>query len=101
MATIRTVVNFRVKAGNEAKLLEALRAAKKLFDRLGTTFFVVRQVYGPESGNIAAVTQYSDWNHFARAQSDLEVAQFLETVRKDTNPPWDSLAVSVNEEVAL
>ena len=101
MATVRTVVNFRVKAGNEAKLLEALKAAKKLNDRLGATFFVVRQVAGPEPGNIVAVIQYSDWNHFARAQSDLEVAQFLETVRKDTNPPWDSLVVSVSEEVGL
>jgi hypothetical protein len=101
MATVRTVVNFRVKAGNEAKLLEALRGAKKHFDRLGATFFVVRQVAGPESGNIVAVGQYSDWNHFAKAQSDREVAQFLETVRKDTNPPWDSFTVSISEEVAL
>jgi hypothetical protein len=101
MATIRMVVNFRVKAGREANLLEALRAAKKHTDRLGANFFAVRQVVGPEPDHIAAVIQYSDWNHYAKAASDQEVAQFLENVRKDSNPPWESLTVSINEEVAL
>lgn len=101
MAIVREVVNFRVKPGHEAKLLEAVRAAKKHFDRLGATFFVVRQVVGPEVPNIVAVSQYSDWNHYAKLRSDGEIAQFLETVRRDTNPPWDSFTVSVSEEVAL
>ena len=101
MATIRVVANFRVKAGREANLLEAGRAFKKHMDRLGATFVVVRQVFGPEPDHIVAVSQYSDWNHFAKAQSDREVAQFLETTRRDNNPPWESLAVSISEEVAL
>ena len=101
MATIRMVVNFKVKAGREGNLLEALRAAKKHNDRLGANFFVVRQVAGPEVDHIAAVIQYSDWNHFAKGSSDPEIAQFLENVRRDTNPPWESLTVSINEEVAL
>ena len=101
MATIRTVVNFRVKAGREANLLEAARAFKKHVERLGATFFVVRQVAGPESGNIVAVTQYSDWNHFAKASSDPEAAKFLEGIRRDTDLPWEGLAVSISEEVAL
>jgi hypothetical protein len=95
------VVNFRVKAGREAKLLEALRAAKKHNDRLGANFFVVRQVAGPEVDHIVAVIQYSDWNHYAKGASDPEVAQFLENVRRDTDPPWESLTVSISEEVAL
>ena len=101
MATIRMVVNFRVKAGREAKLLEALRAAKKHNDRLGANFFVVRQVAGPEVDHIVAVIQYSDWNHYAKGASDPEVAQFLENVRRDTDPPWESLTVLISEEVAL
>ena len=92
MATIRAVLNFRVKAGKESDLLEAAKTVKKLVDRLGVTFFVVRQVVGPESGNIIAVHQYSDWNHFAKVQSDREIAQFVEGVRRDTMvlPLWVS-----------
>ena len=101
MATIRAVVNFRVKAGKEPDLLEAGKTIKKHFDRLGVPLVVVRQVAGPESGNIIAVVQYSDWNHFAKVQSDLEIAQFMEGVRRDTNPPWENLTVSISEEVAL
>ena len=101
MATIRVVANFRVKAGREANLVEAARAFKKHVERLGATFVVVRQVAGPEAGNIVGVSQYSDWNHFAKAQSDREFAQLLEGLRRDTNPPWESFTVSLSEEVAL
>ena len=101
MASIRVVANFRVKAGREANLLEAARAFKKHVEKLGATFVVVRQVAGPEAGNIVAVGQYSDWNHFAKAQSDREIAQSLENARRDTDPPWESLTVSISEEVAL
>jgi hypothetical protein len=101
MATIRVVANFRVKAGREANLLEAARAFKKHVERLGATFVVVRQVFGPEPNHIVGVSQYSDWDHFAKAQSDREIAQFLEAMRRDTDPPWESLTVSISEEVAL
>ena len=101
MAAIRVVANFRVKPGREANLLEAGRAFKKHMDRLGATFVVVRQVAGPESGNIVGVTQYSDWNHFAKATSDRESAQFLEAIRRDTDPPWEGLTASISEEVEL
>ena len=101
MATIREVVNFRLKAGKEPDLLEAAKTIKKHFDRLGVTLFVVRQVAGPESGNIIGVEQYSDWNHFAKVRSDPEIAQFLDRLRRDANPPWESFTVSISEEVAL
>ena len=101
MATIRAVVNFRVKAGKEADLLEAAKTVKKHVERLGGTFFIVRQFAGPESGNIVAVSQYSDWSQFAKAAGDREWAQFLDNVRRDTNPPWESLTVSISEEITL
>jgi hypothetical protein len=101
MATIRVVVNFRVRAGREPDLLEAGKTVKKLLDSLGVTLFIVRQVAGPETGNIIAVQQYSDWTHFAKVQSDREIAQFVERMRQDTNPPWESFTVSISEEVAL
>ena len=65
MATIRVVVNFRVKPGKEGDLFEGLRAVKKHHERLGAGFFVVRQAFGPEAGNIVAVGQYSNWDAFA------------------------------------
>jgi hypothetical protein len=101
MAAVRVVVNFRVKPGKEADLLEGLRAVKKHLDRLGANFRVVRQVFGPEVRNIVAVGECSGWDHFAKVQSDLEFAQFGQAMRKETNPPWDAITASVNEEVVL
>jgi hypothetical protein len=101
MAAVRVVVNFRVKPGKEADLLEGIRAVKKHLDRLGESLTVVRQVSGPEPGNIVAVGQCSGWDHFAKVQSDTEFAKLLQGLRSDTNPAWESMTVAVNEEVAL
>jgi hypothetical protein len=101
MAAVRVVVNFRLKPGKEADLLQAAGAVKKHVERLGGTLLVVRQVAGPESENIVAIHQYSGWDHFAKAASDREFAQLFEGIRRDTNPPWESLTVSMSEEVAL
>jgi hypothetical protein len=101
MAAVRVVVNFRVKQGKEADLLEGIRAVKKHLDRLGEGLTVVRQVFGPEAGNIVAVGQCSGWDHFARVQSDPEFAKLLQGMRSDTNPPWEVIIASVSEEVAL
>ena len=77
--------NFRVKAGKEPDLLEAGKTVMKHFDRLGVTFFVVRQVDAPKTRNIITVHQFSGWNHFAKAQSDPEWAIFGVCVR---TPNW-------------
>jgi hypothetical protein len=90
-----------VKPGKEADLLESIKAVKKHLDRLGEHITVVRQVSGLEPGNIAVVAQCSDGNHFARVQSDPELAKFLEGLRSVTNPAWESFSVLVNEEIAL
>jgi adenylate cyclase len=42
-------------------ILEAGKTVKKHFDRLGVTFFVVRQVAVPKTRNIITVHQYSGW----------------------------------------
>jgi hypothetical protein len=101
MATVRVVVNFRVKPGKEPDLLEGLRAVKKHQDRSGAGMFVVRQAFGPEAGNVAAVGQYSGWEAFAKVHSDPEFAQLLAKMRSDANPAWEALAAAVNEEVTL
>src|SRR5689334_19995627 len=101
MATVRVVVNFRLKPGKEDELLEGLKSVKQHHQRLGAGFMVVRQAFGPEAGNIVAVGQYSDWAAFAKLQSDPEFNKLLQGLRSNTSPPWDSVVASVNEEVAL
>ena len=101
MATVRVVVNFRVKPGKEAELLEGLKSVKQHHQRLGAGFMVVRQAFGPETGNIVAVGQYADWAGFAKLHSDPEFAQLLQGWRGNASLPWDSVVASVNEEIAL
>jgi hypothetical protein len=43
-----------VEPGKEAELLEGIRAVKQHLDRLGESLSVVRQLFGPEAGNIVA-----------------------------------------------
>jgi hypothetical protein len=42
MATVRVVVNFRLKPSKEAELLEGLRSVRQHHQRLGAGFIVVR-----------------------------------------------------------
>jgi hypothetical protein len=89
MASVRIVVNFRVKPGTEADLLEGIRAIKKHLDRLGESLTVVRQVSGPEPGNIVAVGQCSGWDHFAKVQSDPDLTKLLQDFAQRYEPsPW-------------
>jgi hypothetical protein len=101
MAGVRIVVIFRVKPGKEAALLEGIRAVKRHLDRVGESLTVVRQVSGPQPGSIAAVGQCSDWNHFAKVQSDPDFAKLLDGFRSDANPAWESITVAINEEITL
>jgi hypothetical protein len=101
MATVRGVVNFRVKPGRYADLFEALKAGKNLLERLGAHVVVNRVAVGVEVGNVVAVAQYADWAAYAKAVSDPEWQKFLEATENNPNPPWESLTTSIVEEVAL
>jgi hypothetical protein len=101
MATVRVVVNFRMKPGKEAELLEGLKSVKQHHQRLGAGFFVVRHAYGPEAGNVVAVGQYSGWDGFAKLHSDPEFTKLLEGMRSNANPPWETVTAAVNEEIAI
>ena len=37
-----------------------------------------RQVFGPQTEDVAAVSQYTDWGAFAKVRPDSEFAQFLD-----------------------
>jgi hypothetical protein len=101
MATVRGVVNFRVKPGKYGDLFEGLKAVKKIIERLGATVVVNRQVVGHETGNIFAVFVYKDYAAYAKAASDPELSGLIDTMRNNPNPPWDAITVALNEEVAL
>ena len=96
MATVRVVVNFRVKPGRYADLFEG-----KNVQRLGATLVVNRQDFGPEAGNIIVVVAYADYAAFAKASSDPELSGLIDTMRNNSNPAWEGLTVALNEEVAL
>jgi hypothetical protein len=101
MATVRVVVNFRVKPGRYADLFEGIRAVKKTIERLGANMVVNRQAVGPETGNIFVVVMYESWAAYAKAQSDPEFQGLIDTMRNNANPPWEAITASLNEEVAL
>jgi uncharacterized protein (DUF1330 family) len=101
MATVRGVVNFRVKPGRYADLIEGIRAVKKIIERLGANMVVNRQAVGPETGNIIVVVVYESWAAYAKVTSDPELQGLIDTMRNNANPAWDALTVSLNEEVAL
>lgn len=101
MATIRGVVNIRVKPGRYAELFEALKAAKQLLERLGAKPIVNRVAVGGELGNVIAVAEYADWAAYAKAASDPELNKLIDMMRNNPDPPWESLTASIVEEVPL
>jgi len=101
MATIRGVVNFRVKPGRYADLFEGLKGAKQLLERLGAKPIVNRVVVGGETGNVIAVAEYADWAAYAKAVSDPEVQKLIDTMRNNPNPPYESITTAIVEEVPL
>ena len=101
MATVRGVVNFRVKPGRYADLFAALKAGKSLLERLGEQVVYYRVAVGGEVGDVVAVGQYADWAAHAKAVSDPEWQKFVEATQNNPNPPWESLRTSIVEEVTL
>jgi hypothetical protein len=101
MATVRGVVNFRVKPGRYADLFEDLKAVKNVIDRLGASLVVNRQILGQETGNIFVVIGYADYAAYAEAASDRELSGIIRAMLNNPNPPWDGLTTTLNEEVAI
>ncbi len=101
MATVRGVVNFRVKPGRYADLFEGIKAVKKIIVRLGATLVVNQQTVGPEAGNIVVVIVYADYAAYAKAASDPELSGLIDMMRNNPDPAWEGLTVALNEEVTL
>jgi len=101
MATVRLIVNFRVKPGREAELLEGQKAFKKVTARLGASLVVNRQVAGPDTGNIFVVVVFADWAAYAKTASDPELQGLLDALRNNRDPAYDGYTSALNEEVPL
>jgi len=101
MATVRLVVNFRVKPGRYADLLEGLKVVKKNIERLGSKFYVNRVAVGNDVGNIIAVGQHDDFAAYAKAASDAELAKLIDAMRSNPNPPWESVTTALVEELPM
>jgi hypothetical protein len=101
MAEVHAVAIFRVKPGRYNDLFEAIRPVKKAIERTGASVTVVRQEIGPDTGSVAVVSRYPDWNAWVKARADQEFTRMREAVRNNPNPPFDSITVALLEEVAL
>jgi hypothetical protein len=95
------VAGFHVRPGKYAELFDGLKSLKELAERKGATVRVLRQIAGPQLGDVALVLEHADWGEWAKGRSDPEVQQALERRRSDPNPPADLTAAAMWEEVLL
>ena len=98
---ISSVVTFRVRDGREGEQVENLKAVKRLVERGGGTFRVHRQRFGSQVNHLVAVSEYKDWNSFAKVRSDPEFSQLVERIRGTANPAADLVGADVYEELTV
>jgi hypothetical protein len=101
MATVRGVVNFRVKPGRYTELFNGVKAVKAVVEKLGAKMIVNRQQIGPEVGNIFVVVAYPDYATYAKVAADPEFAGLIDSMRNNRDPAWEGITVTLNEEVEI
>jgi len=101
MAAIRVGVNFRVKPGRYADLLETGRPFKKVIERCGGEYLVGRVTTGADNGHLIVVHTYPSWTAYDKAISDPEMQRLLQAVYNDANPAFESYTATIIEEVPL
>jgi len=98
---ISSVVTFHVRDGRLGEQMENLQAVKRLVERGGGTFRVHRQIFGSQVNHLAVVSEYKDWNGFAKVRSDPEFVQLVERIRGSTNPAAELVGADVYEELTI
>ncbi len=98
---ISAVLSFRPRDGRLGEQLENLKAVKRLVERAGGTFRVHRQLFGAQANTLAAVSEYKDWNGFAKLRSDPEFLQLVDRIRSGSNPAADIVAGDLYEELPV
>ena len=98
---ISSVVTFHVREGRLGEQVENLKAVKRLVERGGGTFRVHRQLFGSQAGNLVVVSEYKDWNGFAKVRSDSEFSQLVERIRASANPAADLVGGDKYKELTI
>jgi hypothetical protein len=96
---ISAVVTFRVRDGGLGEQLENLKAVRQLVERGGGTFRVHQQLFGGQANTLVAVSEYKDWNSFAKVRSDPEFSQLLKRIRTSPKPAADLIGAELYEEL--
>jgi hypothetical protein len=98
---VSAVINFRARDGRLGEQLENLKAVKRLVEAAGGTFRVHRQLFGPQINTLVAVSEYKDWNGFAKIRSDSEFLKLIERIRSSANPAADIIGGELYEELPV
>jgi hypothetical protein len=98
---ISAALSFRARDGRAGEQLENLKAVKKLVERAGGTFRVHRQLFGAQANTMIAVSEYKDWNSFAKLRSDPEFLKLVDRIRSSPNPAADIVGGDLYEELPV
>jgi hypothetical protein len=98
---ISAVITFRPRDGRLGEQLENLKGIKRLVERAGGTFRVHRQLFGTQVNTLVAVSEYKDWNGFAKVRSDPEFAETVQRIRASANPAADIVAGDLYEDLPV
>jgi hypothetical protein len=98
---VSAVITFRARDGRLSEQLENLKGIKRLVERAGGTFRVHRQLFGTQVNTLVAVSEYKDWNGFAKVRSDREFAETVQRIRASANPAADIVAGDLYEDLPV
>ncbi len=98
---VSAAITFRARDGRLGEQLENLKAIKRLVEGAGGTFRVHRQLFGAQINTLIAVSEYKDWNGFAKIRSDSEFLKLVERIRSSANPAADVVGGDLFEEISI
>jgi len=98
---VSAAITFRARDGRLGEHLENLKAIKRLVEGAGGTFRIHRQLFGAQINTLVAVSEYKDWNGFAKIRSDSEFLKLIERIRSNTNPAADIIGGDLFEEISI
>ena len=98
---ISAAITFRARDGRLGEQLENLKVIKRLVEGAGGTFRVHRQLFGAQINTLIAVSEYKDWNGFAKVRSDSEFLKTIERIRSSANPAADIIGGELYEEIPV
>ncbi len=98
---LSAVIVFRARDGRLREQLENIKGVKRLVERAGGTLRVHRQLFGAQANALVAVSEYKDWNGFAKLRSDPEFLQLVDRIRSAANPAADIVGGDLYEELEV